>query len=74
MEENSVSRFKRLLAKYLGDEKSWNPWFIENIAMIDSPTSRFIKMKPDSFFTNNVSYFRSGPDLVWPSRQSWFDD
>ena len=66
IEPGSVARFKRLLKKYLGDENHWNPWFIENIAMMDAPTARFIKMQPDSVFTNNVSYFRSGPALAWP--------
>lgn len=67
IEPNSIVRFKRLLEKYLGAEKTWNPWFIENIAKIEAAGSRFIKLKPDSFFTANVSYFRSGPKLAWPN-------
>ncbi len=59
-------RFRRLLAKYLGAEKDWNSWFIENIARIDNPDGRLIKLAPERFFTNNVSYFRTGPDLAWP--------
>ena len=60
-------RFRRLLTKYLGpEEEGWNPWFIEMIARIDDPEGRLIRMVPDSFFTNNVSYFRTGPDLAWP--------
>ena len=35
-------------------------------ARIDDPEGRLIRMAPDSFFTNNVSYFRTGPDLAWP--------
>lgn len=60
-------RFRRLLAKYLGpDEADWNPWFIANIARIEDPAGRLIRLVPDTTFTNNVSYFRTGPDLAWP--------
>ena len=58
--------FRRLLHKYLGPEPQWNPWFIENVAKIDDPTGRLIRLAPTSTFTNNVSYFKSGPDLAWP--------
>ncbi len=59
--------FRRLLCKYLGpDEATWNPWFIENVAAIDDPDGRLIRLVPDSVFTNNVSYFRTGPGLAWP--------
>jgi hypothetical protein len=59
--------FRRLLAKYLGpDEGAWNPWFIENVAAIEDPDGRLIRLVPDSIFTNNVSFFRTGPDLAWP--------
>jgi Pyridoxamine 5'-phosphate oxidase len=58
--------FRRLLNKYLGPEANWNPWFIENIARIEDPDGRLIRLVPDSVYTNNVSYFRTGPDLAWP--------
>jgi len=59
--------FRRLLAKYLGpDEATWNPWFIVNVATIDDPDGRLIRLEPQSTFTNNVSYFRTGPALAWP--------
>jgi hypothetical protein len=59
--------FRRLLGKYLGpDQSAWNPWFIGNIAAIDDPDGRLIRLVPDSVFTNNVSYFRTGPALAWP--------
>ncbi|SFQ46784.1 General stress protein 26 [Roseivivax halotolerans] len=59
--------FRRLLGKYLGpDEAQWNTWFVETIAAIDDPGGRLIRLVPDSVFTNNVSYFRTGPDLAWP--------
>jgi len=59
--------FRRLLAKYLGpDEAAWNPWFVDTIARIDDPSGRLIRLDPASVFTNNVSYFRTGPDLAWP--------
>jgi len=66
IEANDPALFRRLLGKYLGPQDGWNPWFIQNIARIESPTGRMIRLKPDSVFTNNVSYFRSGPDLAWP--------
>ena len=63
------ARFRRLLARYLGpEEATWNPWFITQIAEIDSPDGRWIKLVPPSTFTNNVSYFRTGPDLAWPPK------
>jgi hypothetical protein len=65
-EPMSPARFRQLLKKYLCDEESWNSWFIENVAMIGKPDGRLIKLKPQSFFTNNVSYFRTGPDFAWP--------
>lgn len=60
-------RFRRLLARYLGpDEATWNPWFIDKIARIDDPDGRWIRLSPDSIFTNNVSFFRTGPELAFP--------
>lgn len=65
IEAVTVSRFKRLLSKYLGsDETMWNTWFINNIARIDDPNGRMIKLVPHSTFTNDVSCFRTGPDLA----------
>jgi hypothetical protein len=60
--------FRRLLKRYLGDQTNWNRWFIENVVMIDDADGRLIRLKPDSVFTNNVSYFRTGPDLAWPPK------
>lgn len=57
--------FRRLLARYLGpDETGWNPWFIENTARIDDPDGRLVRLVPDSIFTNDVSFFRTGPRLA----------
>ena len=59
--------FRRLLAKYLGpDRTTWTPWFIDTVAAIDDPDGRLVRLVPDSTFTNNVSYFRTGPALAWP--------
>ena len=67
VEPMSPARFRRLLAKYLGpDEVDWNGWFMETVARIDDPDGRLIRLAPDSVFTNNVSYFRTGPGLAWP--------
>jgi hypothetical protein len=58
--------FERLLEKYLGEDRSeWNAWFIEHIARIHDPSGRLIRLEPDSVFTNNVSFFLTGPDLAW---------
>ncbi|MEH6645208.1 pyridoxamine 5'-phosphate oxidase family protein [Sulfitobacter sp.] len=59
--------FERLLTRYLGPKESWNPWFMDNIARIDDPEGRLILLRPDSIFTNNVSFFRTGPDIL-PAR------
>lgn len=57
--------FRRLLKRYLDpDPSKWNTWFIETIACIDDPTGRLIQLRPDSIFTNDVSYFRTGPELA----------
>jgi hypothetical protein len=58
--------FRRVLTRYLGAQADWNSWFIDNIARINEPDGRLIRLEPDSIFTNNVSYFRSGPDLSAP--------
>jgi hypothetical protein len=61
-------RFRRLLARYIGpDPAAWNPWFIDHVARIDDPDGRMIRLAPDTVFTNNVSHFRTGPDLAWPA-------
>ncbi|MBF9034135.1 pyridoxamine 5'-phosphate oxidase [Rhodobacterales bacterium HKCCE2091] len=60
-------RFRRLLARYLDpDPARWNPWFVENVARIDDPAGRMIRLAPETTFTNNVSFFRTGPELAWP--------
>lgn len=64
VEPMEADRFARLLARYLGEEDSWNPWFIDRIARLDDPAGRLIRLDPDSIFTNDVSYFRTGPVLV----------
>ncbi|WP_258592980.1 hypothetical protein [Mesorhizobium sp. AR07] len=66
VEPMSPDRFKRLLHKYLGPEADWNAWFIDNVAQIEHPDGRMIRLAPVSIFTNNVSFFRTGPDLAWP--------
>jgi hypothetical protein len=68
IEPMSPDRFRRLLHKYLGSEVGWNPWFIDNVAEIDHPEGRMIRLAPATMFTNNVSFFRTGPDLAWPPK------
>lgn len=58
--------FRRLLRRYLGPAETWNPWFIEHVARIEDPSGRLIRLAPESTFTNDVSYFRTGPDLAPP--------
>jgi len=40
---------------------------IEAIAEVDDYTNRWIRLVPQSTFTNNVSYFRTGPALARPT-------
>ena len=57
--------FRRLLRRYLGlDESAWNAWFVAEIARIEDPEGRLIRLIPDSVFTNDVSFFRTGPALT----------
>jgi len=70
VEPMAADRFKRLLAKYLGPEPGWNTWFIDNVACIDDPDGRMIRLVRTSTFTNNVSYFRTGPDYAWPPAET----
>ena len=57
--------FRRLLAKYLGpDPGGWNPWFIEEVARIEDAAGRLLRLDPASVFTNDVSFFRTGPELA----------
>jgi hypothetical protein len=56
--------FRRLLTRYLGSPDTWNPWFIAEIARIDDPAGRLIRLVPETTFTNDVSFFRTGPDLA----------
>lgn len=64
IEPMDTALFRRLLRRYLGPEAAQNQWFIENIARVDDPNGRLIRLVPDSVFTNDVSLFRTGPDLV----------
>jgi len=56
--------FRRLLTRYLGPDEAQNQWFIQNVARIDDPGGRLIRLVPDSTFTNDVSFFRTGPALA----------
>lgn len=64
VEPMDAARFRRLLARYLGPPPSWNPWFVEHVARIDDPAGRLIRLAPESVFTKDVSYFRTGPALA----------
>jgi hypothetical protein len=56
--------FRRLLTRYLGKPDTWNDWFIAEIARIDDPAGRLVRVQPETTFTNDVSFFRTGPDLA----------
>ena len=65
VEPSDPARFRRLLARYLGpDPVRWNAWFVENVACIEAPAGRMIRLEPESVFTNDVSFFRTGPALA----------
>jgi hypothetical protein len=66
-EAGVAARFRRLLARYLGDDAAaWNAWFLDTVARPDDPETRMIRLRPESVFTSNVSYFRTGPQLAAP--------
>jgi general stress protein 26 len=54
--------------KYVENPENWNAWFTNTVAKIDDPAGRLIRLKPDTTFTNNVSYFKTGPELAWPEK------
>ena len=64
VEAMDTALFRRLLTRYLGAPETWNPWFIDTVARIDDPEGRLIRLVPESTFTNDVSYFRTGPALA----------
>lgn len=64
VEPMNPALFRRLLRRYLGAEETHNPWFIQNIARVGDPEGRLVKLVPSSIFTNDVSYFRTGPELA----------
>ncbi|GAA4220165.1 pyridoxamine 5'-phosphate oxidase family protein [Sagittula sp. NFXS13] len=64
VEPMDAALFRRLLTRYLGTPETWNPWFVETVAQIDAPSGRLIRLVPESLFTNDVSYFRTGPVLA----------
>ncbi|WP_245729560.1 hypothetical protein [Salinihabitans flavidus] len=66
IESMEPARFDRLLDKYLGSDRSrWNAWVIDNIARINDPSGRLVRLVPETVFTNSVSYFLTGPELAW---------
>ena len=66
VEPMNPALFRRLLHRYLGPEETQNDWFVTQIARIDDPDGLLIRLAPDTTFTNDVSYFRSGPTLATP--------
>lgn len=56
--------FRRLLTRYLGPPETWNTWFIDEVARIDDPAGRLIRLAPDTVFTNDASFFLTGPGLA----------
>lgn len=64
VEPMDTALFRRLLRRYLGPDETQNPWFIETIAQINHPDGRLIRLRPETIFTNDVSFFRTGPALA----------
>ncbi len=65
VEPSDDARFRRLLRRYLEPDRArWNAWFVENVACIGDPAGRMIRLEPESIFTNDVGFFRTGPDLA----------
>jgi len=40
--------FRRLLTRYLGPREAWNDWFIDEIARIEDPSGRLIRLVPET--------------------------
>lgn len=68
IEPMNAALFRRLLHRYLGPAETQNQWFINNVARIDDPSGRLIRLAPKSIFTNDVSIFRTGPNLASQGR------
>ena len=65
VEPSDPERFRRLLRRYLDpDPVRWNAWFVRTVARIEEPSGRMIRLVPEGVFTNDVSYFRTGPALA----------
>ncbi|ETX28755.1 pyridoxamine 5'-phosphate oxidase family protein [Roseivivax isoporae] len=64
VEPMDAALFRRLLTRYLGPPQAWNPWFVDEIARVDDPSGRLIRLVPDTVFANDASFFRTGPDLA----------
>ncbi|MBY4894589.1 pyridoxamine 5'-phosphate oxidase family protein [Rhodobacteraceae bacterium N5(2021)] len=64
VEPMNTALFRRLLRRYLGPEDQQNEWFIKNVARVEDPAGRLIRLVPSSIFTNDVSFFRTGPALA----------
>lgn len=64
VEPMNAALFRRLLRRYLGPEDQQNQWFVDNVARVDDPDGRLIRLSPSSIFTNDVSFFRTGPALA----------
>ncbi|GAB4185859.1 MAG: hypothetical protein Tsb0015_03180 [Simkaniaceae bacterium] len=59
IDEDCLHRF---VSKYLGkDREKWNEWFVKNIV---DPLDVMVKITPKSMIAKDVSYFKTGPDLV----------
>ncbi len=68
VEPMDTALFRRLLRRYLGPDDQQNSWFVETVARVDDPDGRLIRLAPASIFTNDVSFFRTGPALAKPER------
>lgn len=62
LRELDLDRLRRFVTKYLGkDQSQWNKWFIENIV---NPLDKMVQIIPESIVTKDVSFFKTGPNLV----------
>lgn len=52
-----ADRRTRLVARYLGDKETWNPWFRKNVV---ERQDVLVKFDPDRVIARDQSYFRSG--------------
>ena len=64
LEPMDTGLFRRLLGRYLEAQAEWNAWFLQSVARTEDLGGRLIRLAPDSVFSHDATFFRTGPDLA----------